>query len=398
MRHRETITGGFTSTALQTYFSKYGNCANPWDPYFTRSANVGTRTIKTIDDAPTPGFGALRKCGKFLPLNSVVIRTETVKREASTGHSQETNGSCDVNKTEGSYWFEADRTVSLPPVDPDLVIQVGNQAIADARAAAFDALTFMAEAGQTVALLAQTYRRFNRLTSVIAREAVRAAKNPRQYHRMFSRLWLEGRFGWLPMVYDAEDLLKAILSQVKPGDIVRGRSRLETTLDLSNVYVTPQAGGTSQKVYTDTLKGTRTYRGKAYAEVTDSSQAKFGFDPLVTTWEKIPYSFVVDYFIDIGTFVQAVTPFSGANLLGAMTSIKDEYELKQLIEPSWPDYPWSGSYSPFVTTQKVTSYSRGPYVVSLPSLSPRLNLSRWVDLVALMFSGRSSTNRILRGH
>jgi hypothetical protein len=44
----------------------------------------------------------------------------------------------------------------------------------------------------------------------------------------------------------------------------------------------------------------------------------------VAAWELIPFSFVADWFVNIGPYVRAITPKVGVHSLGSWTTTKDE--------------------------------------------------------------------------
>jgi hypothetical protein len=385
-------------THHQTFWLKEGSvCANPWVTYGDYSSQSGSIEIKTIDDVETPGFNALRKCGKFLPLNPVDIKTVKRTQTAGSGIGYEAGPYCDVRFHEGSIWYEIPLTVVVPDPDPDKVIQVGNQAIADAKAGVMDALTFLAEVDKTATMLGDLFRLFNKRLLRPAVYARRLAKgDPSKAFQIFSKIWLQGRFGIRPLIFDAEDAIKALQTHLNKSDLIRGRGTTREALDASVTYVIPQSGSTMQQTVTERLSGFRWYRGKAYAEVDRTSTMRFGMDPLVTGYEIVPFSFVFDYFCDMGSYIQAISPFSGAHMLGAMVSVKDAFMLKQEITCDYISAPYRGHYSKVTTELQVAHYSRQSFSASLPGFNPRLTPARVVDLIALLLQGRSGLYKQLR--
>jgi hypothetical protein len=356
-------------------------------------------TTKVITDVVTPGFYSLLECGKFLPLNPVDIRTTTETRIPGTGtHSSGFNGTCYLDQSIGPSWALTPWTVVVPGDDPTITAQVVNAAIADAKSAVFDALTWAAELKKTAAMFRDRWSKVNGFAIKAAARARRKARsrglrNPAAILDLFTSYWLEYRYGWRPLMYDVRNAVKALQTSFDEKSICRGSSTTQVDLSDSLTY-TGNVGALSYSV-TEILTGSRIYRGKAWAEPLGNG-AIYGFDPIVTAWELVPYSFVVDWFIGVGTWLEAVSPFSGAKLLGSMVSIKDDYELTQYTTLSWASSTESGGDTGRETRLKVKRYTRVPDPGTLPSWNPRLTVARIVDLVALVLQGRSRVYSYLR--
>ena len=287
--------------------------------------------------------------------------------------------------------------MTLPPIDDSRVDSVVTEAVASAQSATWDSLTFVGEFEQTVDLFTTQLERLHRFESWLIRKVKRRARNNRHVRSkrdllvLFSNMWLEFAFGWQPLVRDLNDGLKA-LRKVGNRELFEGKSHLSFDLDDSDVVSTSNSYSTL--VVSCTLTGERTYRGHAYAQPT-SDRAHFGVDPLVSGWELTPWSFVIDYFVGVGSWLQAWSPFSGAQLLGAMASIKDRYTLEQELDISYFNTQ-SGSFGGVSTKIEVEHYTRFPASAgSLPSWNPRLTPKRIVNLVALVLSGKRRTMKRL---
>lgn len=400
MRTRETVTGGFTDYNLR-YNSYRNSCSGPWiyNPSGDSVSYSGTQQTKTIIDCPTPGFYSLLEAGGFLPLNPVDIKTTRETIVPGTGnHYSAWNGSCYLDWNQGPAAFR-DPAYLLPPgPDASILDSVVTSAMAEARSATFDALTFAAEFAKTVELVASNYRQINKLAQKAARWAVsrRRGRNgvtPAQLWDLFNSKWLEYRYGWRPLLFDAEDALQAFCERTHKGDIRNGKARFNADITNSTSYTT--VDGPVTVMGSRVLTGSRVYRGAAYAGIGDLS-VKYGIDPLVTGWELIPYSFVIDWFLDVGTWIKAVSPFSGTSFLGSMASVKDTYTSRTEWILSWSSSSMTGIFTGASSEIEVQHYTRFPHSVGItPSWNPRpLNL-RIVDLVALVVQGNTGVNRML---
>ena len=60
-----------------------------------------------------------------------------------------------------------------------------------------------------------------------------------------------------------------------------------------------------------------------------------GLQPLPTAWELLPFSFVADWFLNIGTFLEAWTTKEGWSFLAGSQSVVGEYtEFAQILDGS----------------------------------------------------------------
>lgn len=291
----------------------------------------------------------------------------------------------DGKREYGEQWLDETYVATLSPYtgfDPSAISYVVNGAVADAKAEAFDALTTWAELPQTSRMLAS---RFNgvlgfgleAMTTAVRRNARRPWRIPEE----FNNLWLEYRYGWRPLMSDVNNVVKHLLEVQMSYN--RGRQTQVIDVSATNGKL---IHGTARDISSlATRSGTLTLRGYAFAT------GKFGvdpqFQPITTAWELVPYSFVVDWFLDIGSFIQAAVPIPGVDLRASGYSISEQVE----SETTWwsmssgvPNWEVTSSSNGRYYT-KVSNYSRVPAGVSIPRFYPRLNTLRVVDLVSLVY-------------
>jgi hypothetical protein len=108
--------------------------------------------------------------------------------------------------------------------------------------------------------------------------------------------WLELQYGWLPALMDVSEAAKAYekITKKERTSIVRASAK-ETSLvenHVSGVWGTSKGSVTQRVVYTYEM-----------TEQLTVARSMGLYDPLSVLWENIPYSFVVDWFIPIGTYL-----------------------------------------------------------------------------------------------
>lgn len=171
-----------------------------------------------------------------------------------------------------------------------------------------------------------------------------------------SSRWLEISFGWKPLISDihaAYELLSVKLTERMPMRAVRSVTSSEswdnTATDSSTLL--------KKRYYTETVSRKATL----WYYINDSRLAwasSLGLlNPAVIVWEKVPFSFLVDWIIPVGNMLEACT-----NALG-LTFISGSYTDKSTAsgKMTWayknqdPTKSWVGS---FEQTFSATQYSR----------------------------------------
>lgn len=119
-------------------------------------------------------------------------------------------------------------------------------------------------------------------------------------HKDIAGRWLELQYGWLPTLSDIHDAWRLWeAKQDNDGRILRFRSRVTETFTLDS--------SASPSLYS--VKGPCKARYQIQAELTEpnsTARALGLLDPLSLVWEIIPWSFVVDWFIPIGTYLEVL--------------------------------------------------------------------------------------------
>lgn len=149
--------------------------------------------------------------------------------------------------------------------------------------------------------------------------------SPKHWLKTVSGLWLEHSFGWMPLINDVKDAAKAQRRLAYPRQRVisaGGWDYADSTKSQAWANGVYAAGNgvapgnhrahrnTSHIVDTTIVR----YKGKLKAQVemtTWDNWALFGFTPsefIPTAWELLPWSFLVDYFTNVGDILtSAVT-------------------------------------------------------------------------------------------
>lgn len=374
MRERSTTTGDFDQEANLTYVNLDTSASNP--DYLPTM--YGERTVKTIKDIELPGFHALQKCRAGLPYNPVLIETRTETRTPGNWDHTSTAPNAHVYGTR--YWH-SEFNLTPPSVSEAELQDSVNGAVAKARAATMDALTFLAEFKQTQEMFLHTVDRVSHFGFLAAQKARKAARRPSDVIPMFSRYWLEYRYGWSPVIFDIQDSVEAILKLLKDQKFLEGH----TGVVYEDSFSESRVGSTYpwREDYFETLTFKVGVRGFALMEITGKSE--FGFDPIKTAWELLTFSFVIDWLIDIGTWIDTWSPFSVGGLVTSGVSLKEELHWRLETDIQFTQSGFTGGFTTKPLRElHVKRYQRFAVPPGLPGWNPRISPTRLIDAVALV--------------
>lgn len=159
----------------------------------------------------------------------------------------------------------------------------------------FDAGTFLGELKKTLEMLRGIYPR-----AVKYQRGLRSHKTKRNAD-VISGAWLEGRYGWRPLIGEIESAVEAL--QIAKRKIYTGRAGFDTSWSTTrNVLIVKPVYEADMTVREDFTVGSRAM----YAALIEADLRGF-INPAVTAWELVPFSFVVDWIYNIGKTIAAIS-------------------------------------------------------------------------------------------
>jgi len=229
----------------------------------------------------------------------------------------------------------------------------------------------LAEYRQSMGMMVQRLEQLSRFTRAIIRKDLKGAAdvlgaaitdgktigksgtarqtfgtNAKRASRDVANHWLEFSFGWKPLIqdiYSAVDHLQTPIKSIKPHGVSR-----------QYLHIKDETG--SAKTWTSTGWTIDQFDGVRYAkqgcEVTITNHNlylanKLGLvNPATVAWELIPFSFVVDWFVNVGEFLAQGTDFLGLSVTNAWSVYGSKgigYRLKW--NPYWTQQKNSAQYS-----------------------------------------------------
>lgn len=327
------LTTSFNGVALSSGFTQ-------------QTVNMNLQMFRR-DWTNTPGYRSKVKHGARLPNNALREYRMSQQPVVAVGVGGIRSGVTWTTR-EGNRRYDLGGP-TFPDGFASLNAELTLKALNRAKQSSFNAPIFFAEAGKTTDMilnrladlreLARDLRRGN-VSSFLTKSEVfykrsqrrvkrvpglpdyyppdwRVKEVERKFNRQFGRdaqvaagnLWLEWKYGWLSLMTDVKGLSEHI-EEVRSKDVnLDGKiktsvTRRTFTQGPYSLEQTPSCQGVRE----DTLmiKGTLTCRFKM-----DNPNlllpAKVGLtNPLSVAWELVPFSFVVDWFLPIGKFIDAL--------------------------------------------------------------------------------------------
>jgi len=217
-----------------------------------------------------------------------------------------------------------------------------------------------------------------------------------------SATWLEYRYGWVPLIGDCNTIIKdahKIRERTKKRVLVARAGSSSSNVSSDTWRPGPDDGLSTSGSYSHSITR-RASAGVRYEVIlpdVSSSAARFAgtsaSDLPSTLWEIIPYSFVVDWFVNVGDWIRAVVPVPGINVLGNWTTLLTN---ETTIVSGQIAYGSNSNDNPRYVgsfgSEKITSFSYQRNVnrslPSTPALTKKpLSMLHQLDAAALMLPG-----------
>lgn len=362
---------------------------------------ITTGSYESITDVVIPNFRARSARGEvFINPLTTVKTTESWSAGAwSYFRPKEPGQQCAYGKSFSESWWGRQHmpgSSSIPIDYANLQRLAGTQAAATVRPSETQGLVTVAELRRTLGFLRRPLQSWDKLITQAKRDKNRhrsQLERNKTTGQFLSDSWLAYRYGARPIVFDVQNIARAIAAlqtkELRPErETARGHSQYSTGVSTSS----------------QTTEGVIVYETKSRTDVEVNVRSGVlyethrGIDPLgidlfqipSAAYELVPFSFVADMFVNLGTLIEAISPKHGVARLGQWTTTRTTTRTTatvDIVDLEGPTYELT-SHSPITrekleqVTTRVPSLSIGAAYQPLP-LSGDIGQKKHLDLIAL---------------
>lgn len=315
--------------------------------------------------------------------------------------------------------------ISSAKSDPEALAKF-NQRIRD-KITAFQGATFLGELASTLRTIKNPARGlrtsaddFLTVARRLRKEGLRGV-TARNYASLLERTtaniadaWLELQFGWKPLLHDIDDGSKALAILNTGQGLSSGRITAKSEV-LADPFSSTSPESNSIAVWqVHTVSNSHSmviYRGALRVDAQNPAEMParlLGFDPssfLPTVWELIPYSFLIDYFTNIGDIVEGWSQ-CGIRLAWCNRTVRSSYVKTssaisdlRYAKSVWPAQNWQNvTFAPPKVVIEKTSVVRAevdPDSIRVPDFRlevPGSGSLKWLNIAALVAGRLSDRN------
>jgi len=300
----------------------------------------------------------------------------------------------------GSHYCDG-HELAIPEIDvSSLINEAVTKAWSNVELSQATALMSLAEGEKTIQSLVSVFRRALKIILAVRSlnfAALRRELTPKELQNR----WMEARYALRPLMYEVSGIMDAVTKDARHDRFTfRGSVSSTETAEDEEVFTSDRG----YRFYTLEKHSSRTVEVRAgvLAKLEELSLLnRWGFDQIAeTVWEIIPFSFICDWFFNVGKTIASWTPEGGLrtlaswyvvrNLTYQTTIVKDAYVTS--CSEADPQNCYENYYHKSVggttiihnTKQRVPS----PVRAVLPTFTLKLSAAKLLDL-AIIFKQKA---------
>lgn len=322
------------------------------------------------EDEPFPSKNSLKtgvQNDQMQDVRSAKVKTPKTKWRAPTSYSRTVDSGCvggvDLSGQVIGYYpsipgkvvtstrtgfcsFNGLYLESVPAVPTDFINRLNTKALLKLKNESVNLSQAFVERGQTVSLVAENLQRLRYAVKAVRRldadAALRAlgARGKRHNAKSPFELWLEIQYGWKPLLSDCHGAVKALSDREHQRDEYRTTVKSTYRMDDNVTSVLPDYQCNSWPKVRARKERIIHHKGWIRLDYVKNDNtllptvSALGLtNPLELVWEELPFSFVVDWFLPIGSYLSTFDATYGWTFKGGSRSIKSTMRTRLLPDP-----------------------------------------------------------------
>jgi len=264
----------------------------------------------------------------------------------------------------------------------------------------------LAEAGKTSTLIFDIAHRIDKAYRAFRKGDLKGvAKYLNITPKRLKNNWLEYKYGWMPLLMDVKGAAEFFAQQhvVRSPKFVAAAVE-KSVITVSSQTMSPAYGGTVAD-WPQNILETYYYeaRLKAWCELSSphlSELQQIGLtNPALVAWELVPFSFVFDWFVEVGNYLEGLTALNGVTVRRACASVVWTKAFS-LTQPATVKVSGGTTYTHSARDWLFSErqYTRNVYNVDplsvYPPVNTSLSFSKLVTSLALLQGSNRTKTRI----
>jgi hypothetical protein len=362
--------------------------------------------VKTTTDVVTPNFHQKKLAGEVInnPYKTTLVEYGSSLNEWGYDYTLSCSGTGTKKYRHNNLYFSADwsnatdldEVIALNPdyygALEDAKKLVSTQALANVASAEVQGLVELAEFRKTLQFIRKPVTGLNELFLYI-----RGSRKYKQYRlatgkkllQFIADHWLKYRYAVMPMVYTAKGGVK-LLERDANQKRFTARAKLTVPKKTKSISNLPMGGGFFWDIEAD-FESDAEALVRAYVMYDTNLTLSGGLglrpqDVPEAIWELVPFSFVVDWFANVGDYVSAVTPRADVNVLASGITVKQTVEKRGVftsIAKNPANYTYAGHPGGTVYAKTTTKSREIGLRASLTSKVSQFDFGKTIDQIHL---------------